>query len=123
MAKKLNTKELETYRELLLEKLAVVTGGIESGTLTGAESRHAHHNPAAGDSADQGSEAFEQDFALTILENESNVVQKIDSALERIDRGSYGICRDCEKRIARVRLKVLPWADFCMECQRKEETL
>ena len=121
MAKKLTKKEMSTYRQLLLEKLTLATGGIQSGTLTGAESRHGHQNPASGDSADQGSEAFEQDFALSILENEANVVQKINEALARIEEGSFGVCSKCNTPVLKARLKAIPWAELCIECQRKEE--
>ncbi|MFQ5653172.1 MAG: TraR/DksA family transcriptional regulator [Planctomycetota bacterium] len=124
MVKKLTKKELESYRGLLMQKRNFVTGNmvnledeVRSNNGAGPGGRDA----ASGDEADLGAETFEQDFALSLLENEVNVVQKIDEALERLDKGDFGICRSCRKQIVRARLKAIPWTSFCIECQRKEE--
>ncbi len=124
MAKKLSKKELKDYRVILLEKRQMATGtlGLHGGALTGSESSIGSQNAASGDSADQGAEAFEQDFALSILENEVNVVQKIDEALVRIDKGSFGMCNGCDKPIVKARLRAIPWAELCIDCQRQEES-
>ena len=125
MARKLSKKDMKDYELLLLQKRGMATGTMETfdgGALTGSDSKVGNQNAASGDSADQGAEAFEQDFALSILESEVNVVQKIDEALARIEEGSFGICNGCQKPIVRARLKAIPWAEMCIECQRKEET-
>ena len=123
MVKKLSKKDMKDYRLLLAGKRREATGNFESGSLTGENSKHGHVNPAAGDSADQGSGAFEQDFALSILENEANVVQKIDKALARIDTGVFGVCTKCSKPITKARLKAIPWVQLCIDCQREEEAV
>ena len=65
--------------------------------------------------------AANMDVALVI--RESQELQSIEAALERIADGSYGICSDCEGEIARPRLKAYPRATRCLACQEKYERL
>jgi len=71
--------------------------------------------------ADAGSDTFEQDFSLGLLEGEDIEAKEIDEALERIDNKTYGICEECSKPIAENRLKVIPYARFCIKCQESAE--
>ncbi len=71
--------------------------------------------------ADIGSENFEQEFTLTLLENEEEAITEIDGALKRIERGTFGACDECGKEIPRERLKVIPYTRHCVECARKLE--
>ncbi len=122
MAKKLTKKELKEYRAILLEQRNMLTGTIDS--IGGAYSaKDGERDSASGDEADLGSESIAQEFALSLLQNESNVVQKIDDALRRAEVGDFGICEECEEPIAKERLKAIPWTKCCVECQRKAEML
>lgn len=67
--------------------------------------------------ADAGSDTYEQDFSLEILEREDIELKDIDNALERIDNKIFGICEECSKPINENRLKVIPYARFCIKCQ------
>lgn len=62
---------------------------------------------------------------MAALENERSgeVVVRIQEALDRIKDGVYGVCEDCRGNIAKTRLEVLPWAQYCIQCQRKIEEL
>jgi DnaK suppressor protein len=71
--------------------------------------------------ADIGSENFEQEFTLSLLENEEEVIGQIDKALQRIEKGSFGKCEMCEQDIPKERLKALPYTPFCVQCARKQE--
>ena len=113
MAKKLTKKELDSYRELLLERRALFSGKGDAVEMS---------NGAGGDEADQGSEAVEIDFMFSIMQSQSNVLQEIDEALERIEDGSYGICVETNKPIPKARLKAIPWTKYTVEAQQALES-
>jgi len=71
--------------------------------------------------ADTGSDTFEQDFSLGLLEGEDIELKEIDEALERIENKIYGICEECSNPIAENRLKVIPYARLCVKCQESVE--
>ncbi|MBM4032706.1 MAG: TraR/DksA family transcriptional regulator [Planctomycetes bacterium] len=71
--------------------------------------------------ADLGSDNFEQDFMIGLIENSEETLREIDAALQRIEEGSYGTCEEGGHPISKNRLKVIPWARLCIECQRKAE--
>ena len=71
--------------------------------------------------ADVGTDNFEHEFTLGLIENEEEELREIDAALERIEETSYGVCETCEKPIPKGRLKVIPYARLCIDCKRDEE--
>ena len=72
--------------------------------------------------ADQGSDTYEQDFTIGLIENEGEEIQEIDAALERIEDKTYGVCDECHKPILEKRLKVIPYTCLCIKCREKEES-
>jgi DnaK suppressor protein len=64
-------------------------------------------------------EAVERDVAVQILDRESTLVRRLRSAIDRIRDGSYGACLQCEEEIADKRLKAIPWAELCIDCQER----
>jgi RNA polymerase-binding transcription factor DksA len=72
--------------------------------------------------ADIGSDNFEQEFTLGLLENAEKVMAEIDGALVRIKAGTFGQCEDCNAEITKERLKALPYARHCITCARKLES-
>ena len=71
--------------------------------------------------ADAGSDAYDRDFALSLLSQEQDALYEIDQALKRIDLGTYGICEMSGKQIPRARLEAIPFARFTVECQSQLE--
>lgn len=71
--------------------------------------------------ADIGSDTFEQEFSLDLLSNAQEMLAEINDALDRIVEGSYGDCEECGKKIRMTRLRALPYARFCIDCQTKIE--
>jgi RNA polymerase-binding transcription factor DksA len=71
--------------------------------------------------ADVGSENFEQEFTLSLLANEEQVLTEIAAALDRIKDGTFGRCEECKGVIAKPRLKELPYTRYCVACARKLE--
>jgi DnaK suppressor protein len=71
--------------------------------------------------ADDASAAFDQAKDLAIRINAEKMLQQVDAALKRFDDGTYGLCIECNKPIDTARLKAIPYAELCMDCQRKRE--
>jgi DnaK suppressor protein len=64
---------------------------------------------------------FDREMASTLEENSTHVLAEIDTALARIDEGTYGVCVQCGKPIGQERLEALPWATLCIDDKRKQE--
>jgi RNA polymerase-binding transcription factor DksA len=71
--------------------------------------------------ADAGSDAYDRDFALSLLSQEQDALYEIEEALKRIELGTYGICEMSGKAIAHPRLEALPFARYTVECQSQIE--
>ena len=71
--------------------------------------------------ADAGSDAYDRDFALSLLSLEQDALYEIDQALKRIELGTYGVCEMSGKHIPRARLEAIPFARFTVECQSQLE--
>ncbi len=116
--------ETDRFREALLEERKRVAAAIQNlhdenpGTLAedaGEETAYDNHL------ADTATETYDRELDYTLEENSEHVLAAIDAALKRIDEGTYGICTNCGKQIARERLEALPWATLCIDCQRDRE--
>lgn len=71
--------------------------------------------------ADAGSDAYDRDFALSLLSQEQDALYEIDQALKRVELGTYGVCEMSGKPIPRARLEAIPFARFTVECQSQLE--
>jgi DnaK suppressor protein len=70
---------------------------------------------------DAGSDAYDRDFALSVLAKEQDALYEIEQALRRIQKGTYGICEMSSKKIPQARLEVIPFARLTVECQAQWE--
>ncbi len=70
---------------------------------------------------DLGTETFEQEKNLSLLEQVSDELLQIEAALHRLEQGTYGICQACGRKIAEERLEALPATRFCLDDQAKAE--
>jgi RNA polymerase-binding transcription factor DksA len=71
--------------------------------------------------ADAGSDAYDRDFALSLLSQEQDALYEIEEALKRVDAGTYGTCEMSGKPIPHARLEAIPFARFTVECQTQIE--
>lgn len=71
--------------------------------------------------ADAGSDAYDRDFALSLLSQEQDALYEIDQALKRVELGTYGICEMCSKPIPHARLEAIPFTRFTVDCQSQLE--
>jgi RNA polymerase-binding protein DksA len=111
--------EMEQFRELLLRRRARLTGDLD--LMHGEALRATDDDVSTDHMADYGSDRYEQDFTLGLIENEEEIVRHIDAALERIDSGEFGICEVCSGDIGVPRLQAIPYVKLCIDCQRQSE--
>lgn len=119
-------KEKERYKELLLRAREECLEGMKR---LEACSLHSSPRDAGGELsgytqhiADMASDGYEIEKNVHLLSEESNQLYEIDEALYRIDKGGFGICELCKKPIDPRRLEAIPYARYCIECQRMIES-
>lgn len=115
----LSPKDIEMFRQMLLEKRAQLVGDVSK---LRDEALSKSRQDASGDlssmplhMADLGTDNYEQEFTLGLIEDERALLREIDEALERIAKGTYGICLGTGKPIGKARLKAQPWAKYSYE--------
>ena len=108
--------ELRAYKEALLRKRGEIlgTGGIKPLQAS------METNTRQGDMADQASGNNEVHIQLKLKQTDAKILQAIEEALGRIDKGTFGICRDCGEMIAAARLNAIPWTRVCIKCKEKQ---
>ena len=71
--------------------------------------------------ADMATDNFDREMSLDLASQEQNILNRIESALRKIDEGSFGVCENCSKSISLKRLKAVPYAELCIKCKEDEE--
>ncbi len=71
--------------------------------------------------ADIGTDNYEQEFTLNMMQNEGDTLQLIEDALERIEDGAYGLCTACDAKIPKTRLNAIPYTPYCIKCAEAQE--
>jgi len=105
----------EAIRADLMRQRAALL--IEAGAvLTNSQDR-----VAFSDLTDQAQAEVDRNFELRLKEREQKLLKKIDAAVERIDNGTFGVCRECGNEIPLPRLKARPVTDLCIECKTRQE--
>ncbi|HJY54663.1 MAG TPA: TraR/DksA C4-type zinc finger protein, partial [Candidatus Udaeobacter sp.] len=105
-------QKLLQLRDAVVDSMAGVAQGTLRSRAEGSEaSAFGMHQ------ADAGSDAYDRDFALSLLSQEQDALYEIDEALKRIEIGTYGKCEMSGKPIPRARLEAIPFARFTVECQ------
>jgi len=118
-------KDLDLYREKLINlrddlvskmrDIAENSLKITAKEASGDISSYSIHM------ADAASDNYEREFNFGLVSNGRNVVIEIDQALKRIEEGTYGTCKVCQKKIAKKRLNAVPHAAHCLKCQEEHE--
>ncbi len=114
--------ESKVYKQQLVHLRARLRGDVTAmadSALNGKESGKSARMPIH--MADIGTDNFEQEFTLSLLASEEDTLGMIESALERIEDGVYGLCQDCSSSILKTRLNALPYTPFCVKCAEKTQ--
>ncbi|MFI4862435.1 MAG: TraR/DksA family transcriptional regulator [Phycisphaerales bacterium JB063] len=116
----LSRKQIAEYRAMLIEKRAELIGdvkGMESARSASLDD--ISHMPLH--MADVGTDMFEQEFTLGLIESERRLLVEITEALHRIEDKTYGVCLASGRPIGAARLEFKPWAKYCIEVARLRE--
>ncbi|MGD9126602.1 MAG: TraR/DksA family transcriptional regulator [Planctomycetia bacterium] len=112
--------DVKAFREKLIMLRARLRGDVS--TMANAALKKSR-SEASGDlssmpihMADIGSDNFEQEFTLSLMQSEEQTLDQIEVALERIEDGTYGKCEECGARIPKARLNAIPYAVMCVKC-------
>ncbi len=101
--------QLETFQRALITRQTELRSAISN--------REALAIDTSSDQLDKVQHATERDMAIANIERQSDHLHEVQSALRRIDVGTFGICLDCEEHISLKRLTALPWTCSCIVCQ------
>ena len=121
----MNKAELKLYKELLLNLRARLRGDVSQMADAALKKSRSE---SVGDlssmpihMADIGSDNFEQEFTLSMMQNEGDTLQMIENCLERIEDGTYGQCEECSVKIPKTRLNAIPYSVLCVRCAEQQE--
>lgn len=116
----LSKKDKEEFLQLLLEKRSEIIGNVKGmEDARNASLGDIAHMPLH--MADVGSDNFEQEFTLGLMESEREMLREIEEAILRMREGYYGVCLESGRPIQRMRLEFAPWAKYCIDVARAKE--
>jgi RNA polymerase-binding protein DksA len=114
----------EFYRLKLLEKRKDISETIEQlrDLAEFGEEKSELIDKYSSHLADQGTDSIGREEAFLLISRELQYLRRIDNALKLMDRGQYGICKICSKKISHERLVAVPTTEICIKCKEKEKT-
>ena len=117
--------DIKTYKERLLTLRVRLRGDVSQ--LADAALKKSR-SEANGDlssmpihMADIGTDNFEQEFTLSLMETEGGTLEEIETALERMEDGTYAQCEECGSKIPKKRLDAIPYTAMCIKCASRFE--
>ncbi len=126
MASAMKPEDLESFRESLTGLWARLRGDLDQMTDEalgrGQPESSGNLSNAPLHMADVGTENYDQEFTLSLIENDQGTLEQVHEALARIDSGHFGKCEECGEMIARPRLQAIPYAKYCINCARAMES-
>ena len=111
--------DVAIYRDALLRKKGELLGGNAAKPLQWTMENNSGRQ---GDMADQASGNNEVHIQLKLKQTDAKILQAIEEALYRMEKGTFGVCRDCGEPIAPARLNAIPWTRVCITCKEKQST-
>ncbi len=113
-AKKISSSQTKYYQDILNKKREEILQVVKhkEQDLSGGD---------VGDEADVASQTFERELLFEMEDGERIILDQIEAALRKIEKGDFGICENCRKAISVPRLKAMPWARYCIQCQSRAE--
>ena len=110
-------------RKLLLDKRREILKEIKIDTSKYIKGENRQLVDTALDDGDWSVVDLSEDISLRHLSAHRDDLQRIDEAIRKIDEGTYGLCEDCGEEISEERLKILPYAIFCIDCKERREQI
>ncbi len=113
----MRAREQKRFRGRLLEKRAELLGRVQAARSSETED----NDVDAPDLGDRALSTISRDLSYQLTAGERDMLRRIDSALDRIDEGSYGVCLHCGNKVQLARLEAVPWARHCVQCQELQD--
>ena len=115
--KQLTAQELQKFDDALRQILGVLTGDIArlEDETSGSQA------PSGGSAEDSGPAMHSLEISLELLERDEDASDRVLAALARLEQGVFGLCVRCRNPVPRTRLQAIPYAENCIDCQRKLE--
>jgi DnaK suppressor protein len=113
----LTDSQIQQFRDILTEKrdelLTVVQRKKEQELQVG--------EIEVGDEADIATRSVEKEMLFELSDSEKQTLDMIEASLRKMEKGIFGRCESCQTSIAKLRLEVMPWARYCINCQAEQE--
>jgi DnaK suppressor protein len=117
--------EMKPFKEMLLSLRARLRGDVTQMADAALKKTRSEANGDLSSMpihmADIGSDNYEQEFTLSLMETEEGTLDAIETALERIEDGLYGECEECTTKIPKTRLQAIPYPSLCVKCAGRQE--
>ena len=107
--------ELEKYRRRLMELRARLQGDVDSILEAGLSKQNGTGSGNTPDDADASSENWDTEMALNLSRNDEDTLDLVNSALKRIEQGTYGLCTATGVKIGKDRLDAIPYTPYCVD--------
>jgi RNA polymerase-binding transcription factor len=108
---------LDNVRRLLNNQRNEILAMYQQDVKAGQEAS----DEGSDDIVDRANNAYSRELLFSISDGERHTLLRIEEALARLDSGSYGICTNCSREIRAGRLRAMPWARYCIDCQELAE--
>jgi DnaK suppressor protein len=117
IATTMDKKRLEHYKKKLETRRDELVKAINR---TEQQGREADDDPTV-DLADKAANSYTKEFLFGQTHADRSTLQLVEEALDRIRKGTFGQCVQCEEEVQQKRLEAVPWTRYCLPCQEKEE--
>ncbi len=102
------------YKKKLVEKQRQLVEEVGKSALYGK----GQEDDSIKDLGDQATTAYTREFLFELGNGDRRLLKEVTAALQKIDEGSFGACERCAEAISEKRLEALPFARYCISCQR-----
>jgi len=113
----MDSRKAEHFKKKLLEKKDELFQTVSKTEQYGREA----DEDSTQDIADKAANSYTKEFLFSQSSNERFILQLVNEALDRVEKGTFGYCVSCENEIQQKRLEAVPWTRHCISCQEKQE--
>src|SRR5687768_13701726 len=113
----MDKKKMRVYRDRLLERRESLFSQVTEAEMSSRE----RDLEATQDPADMAANAYTKELLISMSANDRKLLDLIDEALVRVEKGEYGECVNCGEPVSERRLDAVPWARYCLKCQYLQE--
>ena len=113
----MDKRKMKSYRDRLLERRETLFSQVTEAEMSSRE----RDLEATQDPADMAANAYTKELLISMSANDRMLLQLIDEALGRVEKGEYGECVNCGEQVQSKRLDAVPWARYCLKCQDLQE--